>query len=447
MIKIRVAKTEKMTIFTQLICVSIILLAYIFSKNLMYLSGFIGLIFILSPIKIEQKFSLMFFLLPFTVIFTISKEKTSIFMFLRLAMIFSGLTTIKFKINKFFLYIGLILLSTWCMCISSVFGTLYYVRLFNIILWMLIGFIMQISLTSDTISPVSNSLCNGTILSSIIGMNLKFIPNLEKEINSFSNIGYSGSKYSRFIGLWNDPNMFTVFICMSLWVLFMEYDKKRISLTTFMIKSLIITFFGVITMSKSCILLIIIFWLYVIISKSSIGIIPKFMICLVVCCAALYFLSVNTDWLENVLYRFRGGKQRADINSITTNRSLIWKMYFDSLNNRGTWLFGNGLNCVTPGFRAAHNTLLQCIYNLGILGLIIYVLSFIGMFKQTPINLKIDSKKYFHGTMALTSILLTLLFLDGMFLELFYYMFPLTFIYIKNYKQNSGILINDKQPV
>lgn len=434
-IKIYTSKLKKITIFTQFLCVFFIMLAYFFSRQIMYLAGGVSIIFILSHVESEQKFALMFFLLPFTVIFTVEKGRTSIFMLLRFAMIISGFATIKFKFNKFFLYVGLILLSTWCMCISSAFGTLYYVRLFNIILWMLIGFIMQISLTSDTISPVSNSLCNGVILSSIIGMNLKFIPNLEKEMNSFSNIGYGGSEYSRFIGLWNDPNMYTVFICMSLWVLFMEYDKKRISLTTFMIKSLIITFFGVLTMSKSCTLLVIVFWLYVIISKSNVGIIPKFMICLIVCCAALYFLSVNTDWVENILYRFRGGKQKADITSITTHRSVIWNLYFNSLNKRGTWLFGNGLNCITPELRAAHNTVLQCIYNIGIFGFIIYIMSFIGMFKQSPLNMKINAKKYFHGKIALLSILSTLFFLDGMFLELFYYMLPLIFIYLKNYEK------------
>ena len=185
-------------------------------------------------------------------------------------------------------------------------------------------------------------------------------------------------------------------------------------------------------MSKSCILLIGIFWLYVLFANNDIKLTTKLLISVLMVATFSYFIYQNPEWIERMLIRFFGEANEVDMDILTTKRSSLWEVYVENINQNNSWLFGNGINCELPQKMAAHNTPIQCIYNIGIVGLLLYVGSFLCMRKCTPMNTTCSNEKEKIGVFALFSLILSAFFLDGLFLEFYYYVLPLCFIYEKN---------------
>ena len=186
------------------------------------------------------------------------------------------------------------------------------------------------------------------------------------------------------------------------------------------------------TMSKSCVLLIVIYWIYIIFANNNIKLIAKLIVSLAIITFVIYFLKENPEWFMNIVYRFTKGKNQVNVtrNDITTGRTEIWSWYLDYLYNSATWLWGNGLGSPLPRGRAAHNTIIQLLFVIGFVGTLIMYRFFKYIYKTTP-----DGKKIMRvnrtGIYALFFVFATAFFLDGLYIELYYYMLPLCFIYMK----------------
>ena len=263
----------------------------------------------------------------------------------------------------------------------------------------------------------SRSLAQGTIYSCAIGMNLNMIPNLKNTLilSSYLNSN-TGTIVSRFSGLWNDPNGLTVFIIVSMFACLMAFNSKKINGVEFYIYEILLTIFGLLTVSKSCMLLLVVFWGYLFFSKSQLDFIQKVSVLIVGVIALYYINNLMSDTISELISRFTSASISGDL---TTGRSDLWKMYFDEMDI-GTWVFGKGINADLPNGKAAHNTLIQIIYNIGMIGLLMWV----GIFaEQNRLSnlVQINKKRIWLPIFALLS---TMFFLDGLFLELFYILIP-----------------------
>lgn len=416
------------TLAIQIISAVLIVLSYFTTPYLNIVAGIICFFYIISNIKQVDRFALFFFLFPLSNVFKLQAGQTSIFMVLRVAIVLAILIYDTKKFNNPSLYLMAILTVIYDMCISAGNDVAYVVRLVNIILWLVVIYCMQCEISEDNILPVSRSLVNGTIISCFVGINMDSIPNMRDAVSDIQVYISANLSDSRFSGLFNDPNIFTVLICMCLWACYLEYSKGNFKTTEFSVRTMLISFFGAITYSKSCILIMSLFWLYVLLSKNKIKPIAKFSIGLFFGLALVYFFAINTEWFEIMTARF--GSDSHDLDTLTTGRTTIWKAYVGYLYQSGSWVWGSGLSPLLPLGRGAHNTILEYVYYVGVVGSFIMYRFFRLTYMQTPSGNRPNATNH-SGFMFLLFIFFTMFFLDSLEQEIYYYALALCFIYMK----------------
>ncbi len=420
----------------QILCAVLILAACFISKALVLVAGLISMMYMFSDAKWEQKFAFFMFMLSFSPIFKFDKDQTSLFMFLRLAVVFSYVFQRREKFSFTFVTI-LITFTAYCFVLSEIYNTDYISSLINIVLWSLIGYIIAVTLKSEDVTPVTRCLVNGVIFTGIIGLFINDIPQLASEVRVLSSYAEDGALVNRYAGFWTDPNFFTVLLITSVWLVYLEYNKKKINFTEFTIRCLLISFIGTMTMSKSCLLLFVVFWLYVVIVKNDIRTVSKVSLVFLMIFAIIIFLWKNPYWLSDIFYRFGSSKEQTTMSTITTGRTDIWIEYLKIMLDDFSWLFGHGVNpelyLVNGIGKGSHNTYIQSIFSFGLLGTILYISVFNSIYTNAKAKV-ISGIRTNKGPerFALISILITMFFLDGINIEMYYYMIPLTFVYLFN---------------
>ena len=88
----------------------------------------------------------------------------------------------------------------------------------------------------------------------------------------------------------------------------------------------------------------------------------------VACAAAVMLLSAAVqDLLRMVMSRFSNA---ANVSDLTTHRSQIWRMYLHDISHDPVlMLLGSGFTSVTLGTKASHNTIIQGVFQFGLIGL------------------------------------------------------------------------------
>jgi len=92
---------------------------------------------------------------------------------------------------------------------------------------------------------------------------------------------------------------------------------------------------------------------------------------------------LSSAMFDTVLSRFVGA---TNMSALTTGRTDLWVNYLRELgDNPMMLLFGNGYTDVTVGGRAAHNTLIQLLYQFGVVGYI-FLIGWFVCFIRTLLN-------------------------------------------------------------
>jgi len=309
-------------------------------------------------------------------------------------------------------------------------------KVMSLIGYLILVFIIASNYINIELSDTSIILLG--ILSAIfmsIGIFIKDIPQFEDFISDVVLLAEDGAEVSRYSGFWKDPNFFTVLLNASLWFTYLEFNKSRINIVEFVLRAGIVSFLGLVTMSKSCIILLVIFWLYLLVSKNNIKTTPKVCIIFVSIVLVGVFLYKNPYWFSDIMYRFTSGKDNVTIATVTTGRTEIWKKYFESLLDNMSWIFGQGVNstAVKINGRAvgAHNTIIQSVYYFGAVGSFLYISLIYSVYNS---NHNSTRNNYPHKIspvkFSFLSIMVSLLFLDGVLIEMFYYMLAMSFVYM-----------------
>ncbi len=442
--KIKTVAIDKYNLILQIVCGTLIILAYAFSKSLMWIAGAISMIYIISDTKWEQKISFFVFMLLFSPIFKISLANTSLFMFVKLSMVlcFTFKNNEKFSFSFIAVLIGFF---AYTMTLSEIFQTDYLVSLINIVLWVLVAYIIVNTLDIEKTTPVARSFSNAIIITGIIGLFIEKIPFLSNELHLLTTYAEDGALISRYAGFFKDPNFFTVLSISSLWFIYYEFGLKKINITEFLTRSMLVSFVSLLTMSKSCVVILLVFWFYVLFTKNEIQASPKVIIFFTLIVGGIFFVVRNPYWISDVLFRFTGGSTEIDTNILTTGRSDIWGSFTKKMLDDFSWIFGNGLSAkFSDRAAAAHNTVIQLFYNVGLFGSILYMLMFTHIYKSSVFNKgKTHNKVHLSYKMSLISLIVLLMFLDGLFIEMFYYTTPLCFVYISG-NANKNLQDYDK---
>lgn len=351
------------------------------SNVLLYVFASISLLVFLFS-SVSHSFSFLLFLLPFAPILKIEANGMSFFTVLFfvyvLRMVFS-----KRMLDKNVL-ISLYIFAFYAFCFS---GLSQITTIITMILGMLMIYYLRIEEIDIDLSILAFSF--GIILSSILASLKDVFPIVNTFVVS-SSIRIDSKHYAnRFSGLQGNPNYYTLDIIMVLaFILVLMYRKsaKPIYVSCFVVLSV----FGIMSVSKSflvCWLLLIGCWLVLSIYQGGKKIF-KFLMAALICSVVIYLYAY--DSINTYLFRLASDNS-GSLESITTGRMGLWKSYIDAIfNDVKILFFGNGLNTTIPSGRGSHNTFLESIFSLGLVGsglLFISIKSCIGKTKLKPIML------------------------------------------------------------
>ncbi len=275
----------------------------------------------------------------------------------------------------------------------------------------------------DDFRFVNFSFVLGVITSSVAAMVLSNVTGMQllwKESYIYGARRFSGLEY--------DPNVYSVVILVAIGIctLMIFTDSKRLF---YKISLIALMFIGLFTLSKTfiiglLILLIVVMVLYR--KQINIVLIIKVVMPILFLISIVYFLDSDIQNLfEIMLSRFRSIDSIDDLSS--TRLSIMSNYLSLTLNNLSSFLFGYGFGASTiyeQGLNyTAHNTYLQILFYLGVVGMMVISVFFWSVFRS--LSIKINN----HANIILLVILSAMFSLDLIFKEFLPIILP---IYIIN---------------
>lgn len=366
----------KGTWFIALVCLSIVAGTY---SNIFSLAAFAMAILAIFVLSDEDSLCMLSFIMPFANVFKISPDAQSFFTYIM--VIYAACAVIRQGSVKTSFVVSLL-----SMVLLVVLQMFYETDIYRTIkLFVYVVFIyaaMNIRTTGDH-EKVFMSYLLGIIVSSLI-VSLGLIPNFERYVEA-KDLGAAYDNEIRFAGLYSDPNYYTVNVIISLCLVIVLNHKKQLSNLAACVFGIILVTFAIMTYSKSAFLMLIFplsMLLYSRIKKRNALLFLVLVFGSVV--ALMAILSGRIEAFNIVLERLGSG---TNLNSLTTNRYSIWGDYIQHLSNINLQTFiGAGLGAEQIREQAAHNTYLDMLYYLGIVGtiLLISAISVAGKSQKAP---------------------------------------------------------------
>lgn len=195
--------------------------------------------------------------------------------------------------------------------------------------------------------------------------------------------------YSRLSGYMGDPNFYSCHITVALsgmLVLLLNNDNRK---KLFVLVPLVcaLLYCGLLSVSKSFLLIsacLLLLWvLEVLFRKGKASIKVTLIFTLVIGGVFLLSSTIFTDLLGTMFSRFG---QDSNLSDFTTGRTDVWNNYITAIFSDARLLFfGQGYTSAFIGDKATHNTLLQSLFQFGVIGLAL-VLAWIVFFVQSLLD-------------------------------------------------------------
>lgn len=207
----------------------------------------------------------------------------------------------------------------------------------------------------------------GIIVAAFTSRYLVVFPTIARFIRKLSISGIT-----RHSGYFNDPNFYAAHITAAMsgvLVLFLNPQKKgRMAMSALLL--VLLVFCGFLSVSKSFLLIsacaLIVWFLTFLFQRGKLSVKLTVIMTMLVGVAFLLSATVFTDLMDMMFARLSGTQTLSDF---TTHRSELWLNYLRELGEKPALLFfGKGYSTDLLNGRGSHNTLLQIVYQLGIVG-------------------------------------------------------------------------------
>lgn len=328
---------------------TLLLVGSLLEPALVYVCFAVG-ICVLPFLEHTALFSLLLYLMPYAVIFKAAPGETSFFTLLELW----ALVLLLFRTRKMdrrvlaalaVLVMALAPASCWSMSLWKVLVNLLLLSLF------VRGY------RAEDAAAYGGSFVTGLLVSSVLGLWKEKIPRF---LSMYSDLNYemiNGVRTLRFSGTFNDPNYYSVALILGMLLCIRGLilpERKRRLFSAFALA--ILAGFGVMTYSKSFVLMLPLVLLVLIFSgqrKWTLAVL------LAAVCALIYALDPGGVG-SRMLARFSQ-------QSFATGRVEIWRSYWQgSTDSLLPFLFGHGLDAQLT--RPAHSLGLEALYAVGLVG-------------------------------------------------------------------------------
>ncbi len=383
---------EKNKVLVSLMLIGLIILGVVVS-NVFSMLAF--LLFCVIVVVCDEKFlvCMMLFLLPYASMFKLAPNVFSLYTVCEILALIKVLLKHKIKVSvivmatAYFVYLalGMILrgMNDYVEVLKQVEGVL--------LLSILVSIGKEIKFEKIAVFYIL-----GIVTSSVFGM---VVQNSATFLAYAKEIYMDAVGYSRFCGLRGDPNYYSIDVIVAILLLLALRKRGTVSKDVFWVLFAVLSAFGVLTLSKSFILIYII----VFIASSIIVFQEKNPIEMILLVAALFvvlMVGFSSDGpLSQVLERIRNAD---DMYSLTSGRSKIWEDYLAFLgSDAGALIFGSGITCGTLNGRGTHNFFLESLYYLGIIGTLVLLGCFIVALKGSSEKIKRTSYNWFAWVVLL----------------------------------------------
>ena len=344
---------------TMCVIFSVLIFGRATSNVLLYVFVSVSLLVFLFS-SVSHCFSFLLFLLPLAPILKVDANGMSYFTVLFFVFVLRMIVS-KRRLNKN-VFISLFIFACYAFCFS---GFDQAITIITMILGMLMLYYLRIAEINIDLAIRTFSL--GIILSSILASLKEVFPIVNTFVAS-SSIRLDSEHYAaRFSGLQGNPNYYTLDIIIALaaiLVLIYRKSAKPVYISYFVVLSV----FGIMSISKSylaCWLLLIVCW-FILSVYQGVGKVFKFLMIAIICSVVIYIYAY--DSINIYLFRLFNDSS-GSLESITTGRTGLWKSYIDAIFNDTKILFlGNGLNTTISSGRGPHNTFIESLFSLGVVG-------------------------------------------------------------------------------
>ena len=361
-----------------IICITIV--AGTFSSIAMYLAFALAIAAIVL-ITEEDAICFMMMIMPFANIFKTSPGAQSFFTYLILFIIFWHFVKHHYIHTDYLKVLVFLVVYLAVQMIISV----NILRTIKFVANLILIYLAVKSCDSAGMKKVCLFYILGMVLSSSVAA-LNIIPNLNDYIGT-NDVRVEYEQISRFAGMYPDPNYYSINVIISLCLIVILNYKKELSAVPTMFLGSLLVMFAILTVSKSAFLMLL--WPLVLLLYAKVKTRKYFVVlCVIIGCVvtASEVFAGNIEIFNDVLYRL---DQASDANSLTTGRSNIWLEYLSYLvTNPRALLFGSGFGAGLVNSHAAHNTYIDMLYYLGLIGsvLLAHIFKAISNIRENPVG-------------------------------------------------------------
>ena len=211
----------------------------------------------------------------------------------------------------------------------------------------------------------------GIIIAALISQQVLLIPTIARYIRV-----HAYQDLTRLAGFYGDPNFYSAHITAALGgVMILLYrSKKRSEQLLFFAIMVLLLYCGFLSVAKSFALIVVcLFALWILDILFRRGRISfKLMLLFSILVGGLFILSSTlfTDLIDMMVERFVTSE--GSISKLTTGRTELWLSYINAFEkDQILFWFGEGYTGVLINGQASHNTILQSVYQAGLLGAIL----------------------------------------------------------------------------
>lgn len=258
----------------------------------------------------------------------------------------------------------------------------------------------------------------GVVMAALIAQQTAGLPNISKYINVHSYLSIT-----RRSGFYGDPNFYAAHItaCLAGVQLLLSREEKRVHQLALLALMVLLIYCGLLSASKSFVLTtagLFLAWVPILLEKGHRT--SKFRLLLGILCAGAVIVSSSAfePLFEVIDERF---SYAANISQLTTKRTDLWMDYLNEFaHNVSLTLLGHGYTSVTLHGWASHNTIIQSVYQFGLLGAPLLFIWVALTLKRVRQELKDSRSNWRYTLLMLVGVVIPWIALDILFFDEFF---------------------------
>lgn len=258
----------------------------------------------------------------------------------------------------------------------------------------------------------------GVVMAALIAQQTAGLPNISKYINVQSYLSIT-----RRSGFYGDPNFYAAHItaCLAGVQLLLSREEKRVHQLALLALMVLLIYCGLLSASKSFVLTtagLFLAWVPILLEKGHRT--SKFRLLLGILCAGAVIVSSSAfePLFEVIDERF---SYAANISQLTTKRTDLWMDYLNEFaHNVSLTLLGHGYTSVTLHGWASHNTIIQSVYQFGLLGAPLLFIWVALTLKRVRQGLKASRSNWRYTLLMLVGVVIPWIALDILFFDEFF---------------------------